>query len=54
MDITQWEKLTPEEKTLQARRMSQKEWNKLFPPKKYSEPVDASGFSGEVEVTIIK
>lgn len=54
MDITQWERLTPEEKTLQAKRMTQREWDRLFPPKRYSEPADALGFTDEIEITLIK
>ena len=40
---------TPDELTRLARTLTQKEWDRLFPPRppKDHEPFDASGYTGE-------
>ena len=54
MTKEQWGNLSLEEKTKEAKRMSQKEWDKLFPSKKIQrEPADASGFTEDMNITLI-
>ena len=38
-----------------ARKLSQKEWDKLYPPGDYGmlEPGDASGYDGSLEIIVI-
>ena len=53
MTITESEyrKLTLEEQS-QVASMTQREWDKLFPPRSYPEPSDASGYTGDTEVLV--
>lgn len=51
--LEEYEKLDPLGRSRVARQLTQKEWDKLFPPCYYPEPSDASGWSGEVECLII-
>ena len=50
MKITreEYDRLSLEERSRVARELTQKEWDKLFPPRNYdSDPLDASGWTGE-------